>query len=76
MEKSTDVTNLLIEEFNISMETTVGGASWINGKNERHNISIQNMVRADLLEINQHKKAVAMQQRHQQKSIYANSTVY
>ena len=36
------------------METTGGDASWINDKNEIHNISIHNMVRAVLLGINQH----------------------
>ena len=51
---STDVTNLLADEFKISMETTVGDASWLNLKNERHNIIIHNMVRADLLDTNQH----------------------
>ena len=40
LESSTDVTNLLVDYFKISMETTVGDASWVNGKNERHNIII------------------------------------
>ena len=32
LEISTDFTNLLVDELNISMETTGGNASWINGK--------------------------------------------
>ena len=51
---STDVTNLLVDDFNISMETTGGDASWINGNNGRHNRSIHNMVRSSLLDINNH----------------------
>ena len=31
--KSTDVTNLLVDDFNISMENTGGDASWLNVKN-------------------------------------------
>ena len=33
LEKSTDVTNLLVDDFRISMETTGGDASWINVNN-------------------------------------------
>ena len=51
---STDVTNLLVDEFKISVETTGGDAYGINGKNGRYNRSIQNMVISDLLDINQH----------------------
>ena len=51
---STDVTHLLVDEFKISIETTGGDASRINGKNERHNISIQIMIREGLLDSNQH----------------------
>ena len=50
----TDVTNLLVDEFKISMETTGVDEYWINGKNEIHNISIHNMVKAALLVSNQH----------------------
>ena len=41
LENSTDVKNLLVDEFKISMETTGGDAYWINGNNERHNIIIK-----------------------------------
>ena len=54
MENSTDITNLIIEEFKISMETTSCDASCINGKDERHNRSIYNMVRSGLMDNNQH----------------------
>ena len=56
MDKSIDVTNLLIEEFKISMETTGGDASWMNGKNKIHNKSIHKMVKSGLLDKNQHAK--------------------
>ena len=36
------------------METTGGDAYWIDGKNERHNRIIHNMVRSVLININQH----------------------
>ena len=36
LENSTDVTNLLIDDFNISMETTGGDVSWLNINNEKH----------------------------------------
>ena len=53
-EKSTDVTDFLVDEFNISLKTTSGDASCLNGNNESHNRSIHNMVISDLLGINQH----------------------
>ena len=34
LEKSADVTNLLVDDFIIAMETTGFDASWINGNNE------------------------------------------
>ena len=64
LSNSTDVTNLLINEFKISMETTGGDAFWINGKNEIHNKSIHNMVRSGLIDSNQHEKNGTVQQRH------------
>ena len=54
-EKSTDVTYLLVDLFNISLENTGGYASWINGKNKFHNRSIHNMVISDLLDSHQNK---------------------
>ena len=54
LEKSTDVTNLLVYEFKIYMETTGGGANWLNVNNEIHERSIHNMVREGLLDSNQH----------------------
>ena len=54
LEKSTDVTNPRVDNFNVYMETTGGDASWLNGKNERHTTSIHNMVREGLLESNKH----------------------
>ena len=50
---STYVNNLLVDEFNISIETTGGNASWLNEKNKRHKIIIHNMIRAGLLGSNQ-----------------------
>ena len=50
---STDVTNLLVDEFKISMETTSGDASLLDENNERQKISIQNMLRAYILDSNQ-----------------------
>ena len=55
---SKDVTNLLVDEFKISMENNAGDASWLNGKNERHNRSIHNMEREALLDSNWHEKMV------------------
>ena len=51
---STDVTNLIVDEINIYMETNGGDASWLNGKNEQHNRRIYNISRAGLLYSNQH----------------------
>ena len=53
LEIPTDVTKILVYELSISMETTGGNASWINRDKERYKVSIQNMVRAGLLESNQ-----------------------
>ena len=76
LEKSTYVTNLLIEELKISMEITGGDASWLNDKNKRHNISIHNMVREIFICSNKHEKNCAVQQRHHQKSINVKYTVH
>ena len=45
-----------VDEFNISMETTGGYASWINESNKKHNRTINNMVRSGLIDSNQHEK--------------------
>ena len=54
LENSTYVTNLLVDDFNTSMETTGAYESWINENNERQNKIFHNMVAACLLDINQH----------------------
>ena len=45
LEKSMDVTDLIIDEFNIFLENTFVDASFLNGNNENQNRSIHNMVR-------------------------------
>ena len=50
----TYVTNLLVEESKTFIESIGGDASWINGNIERHNITINNMVRSVLLDSNKH----------------------
>ena len=52
LENLTDVTNLLVDDFTISMETTGCDASWINENNEIHNRIINNMVIEGLVNIN------------------------
>ena len=54
LETSKDITNILVDELRIYTENTGGEASCLNRKNERHNRIIKNMVRAGLLDINQH----------------------
>ena len=58
LENSPAITNLLVDDFIISMKTTGGYASWLNGNNERHNIIIHNMARSGLLDNNHHLKMV------------------
>ena len=55
------------------MENTGGDESCINGNNEIHNTRINNMVRAGILDSDQHEKNDAVKQIHQQKYIYASS---
>ena len=55
LEKSTDATNIIVDEFIVSMKTTGGYNSWLIGNNERHNRSIRNIVISGLLGINQYK---------------------
>ena len=74
-ENSTYVTNLIVYDFNIYMETTGGDVSWINKKNERNNIIIHNMVRSGLIDSNKHEKNGAVQQRHNKKYIEETSTL-
>ena len=71
LENSTDVTNLLDDEFKISMKNTGGDAYWINGKNEIHKKSIHNMVREGLLDNNHNEKNGDVQQKQHQRFIYA-----
>ena len=54
LENSTDFTNLVVDDFRISMETAGGDASCRNVTNEIHNRSIHNMGRSVLLEIKEH----------------------
>ena len=56
MTKSADVNNLIVEKISITMKTSGGYASWINGNNVRHNRSMHNMVREGLIDSNQHEK--------------------
>ena len=53
-ENSTVITDLLADEFNISLKTNGRDVSWLTGKNEHHNISIHSVVRSSLLGSNQH----------------------
>ena len=55
MEKSTDITKLIVDKFNISLETTGRYTSWPNGKNEHHSRSSRNIVISGLFDSNQHK---------------------
>ena len=76
LEKSTSFTNLIVYDLIISMENTGGDESCINGNNEIQNTRINNMVRAGILDSDQHEKNDAVKQIHQQKYIYASSTVH
>ena len=73
---STYVTNLIFDDFNISMETTGGNESWINENNEIHKRIIHNMVRAGLIDSNQHEKNGSVNQRHHHMSIDVKYTVH
>ena len=46
--KSEDFCQMLLKEFQITAQTTGGYSSWINGKSERHNQTINNMTRTAL----------------------------
>ena len=69
LENSADTANPLVYDFIISMKTTGDDASWINGNNERHNISLQNMGISGLFDSNQHEKMV-MYSRNTIRSLY------
>ena len=56
LEKSTDVTDLPVYEFNIALETTGGDVSFLNRKDGIHNRIIHNIVRASLIYSNQYAK--------------------
>ena len=60
LSKSTYITNLLDDDFSISMETTYGDASWINVNNESHNKIIHGMIIAGLIYSNQNFKNVVV----------------
>ena len=53
LENSTYVTNLLVDDFSMSMENIGGKKSRINRKNERQNRLFHTMVRTGLLDSNQ-----------------------
>ena len=54
LKNSRDVNNLLVDELEISVETTGDDVSWLNGMNEIHIRSIHIIVRAVLLKSNQY----------------------
>ena len=56
LENSTDVSNLIVDDFIISTRNAGGDASWFNRKNKRHNRSIHTMVREGIIESNQQEK--------------------
>ena len=49
LSRSTDFCKKLLQ-FNITMETTGGFSSWLNGKVERHHQTITNMCNSDLFD--------------------------
>ena len=75
MSNQTDATNLLVDELIIYKETTGYDASRINGNKKIHNRIIQKMVRSGIIDSNKHEKSF-VQQKHQQKSIYASYIVH
>ena len=44
----------MVDDLSTSMETIDGDASWTNGKNKRHKISIHNMIIPSFLDRNKH----------------------
>ena len=52
--KFTELTNLLVDEFNLSLETNGGDSPCHNGENDHYNIMTHNMVILALIYNNQH----------------------
>ena len=50
------MTDLFVDEFNITLETTGGDSSRLNGEYKFHNISVHKMFISALVGINQHAK--------------------
>ena len=76
LENSTYVTNLLVDKFKISTETTGGNASRINGNNEGHNRSIHNIVRSGLLDSYQNEKKMVSCSRKINRGSYLQNTQF
>ena len=74
LSKSADVNSLLVDELRISIETTDGDASWLNGNNEQNNRIIYSILREVLIDSTQHENK-CVQKKHQLKYIYAKYTV-
>ena len=66
-----DVTEIIVDQLSISIETFVGYASYLNGNNEQHKITIHKMVREVLIDRNKHGENGIMQQKHQMNYINA-----
>ena len=49
LEKPTEITDLLADEFNIDLGSAGVDTSWLNDKNESHNINIPVVIRVFLL---------------------------
>ena len=64
LEKSADVTTILVEEFSIAMLTTSGDASQLNGNNERYNIIVINMIAAGIVDSDEHEKNGVVHQKN------------
>ena len=76
LEKSTDVTDIPVYEFNIALETTGGDVSFLNRKDGIHNRIIHNIVRASLIYSNQYAKNGVVRLKHPLKSIDSKFTMH